>query len=496
LEEVMIGRAFAIASLLLMSCGGDSVEVDNVDPEGSVGGIILDAETRLPIEGIELHLLAGGRLFDPETTDADGAFQFTGVPGGDVILTAVGGETHSGASLRGTVPTAAGDFPLGNATWTVGPIGLIPIGSTFKFRVLDELGAPVSGYSVGVETQVAYVDYSGGYANGEGQVFQQVQTDGDGYATVTGVPNYFALGSVSDAVVLFLPPRDGNSDGIFEFPGGDVTLNVRSLDPTPDVILDGNLSSSLTIRASTVPALISSPGNVTATVVQPSAKLYVTFNLPIQPTVDVSLSNEQGGAVGVPTAALDIRDDTLEISLGGLGLDYGSEYNLAIHAVAAVGDRFVAGDFAASFFTVSMDTSVSVASATRDAATQVVTVMFNEPIGFGNVGSNSSLSGGNCVTYFGYDINGANGQGDFVNELGATSCNVNFASNEWNPPGLPTLSGYSSRWYFTAPLQSPGGEPLPGGITVHLLFSYVVSAGSVTERPDGRPVSDMTFTLP
>ena len=64
---------------------------------------------------------------------------------------------------------------------------MVPIGATFTFRVLDDQGAPVGSYGVGVETQVQYVDYSDGIANGEGQVFQQVQTDADGYATVTGV---------------------------------------------------------------------------------------------------------------------------------------------------------------------------------------------------------------------------------------------------------------------------------------------------------------------
>ncbi len=484
-----------MALILLAGCGGDSVDVGNVDPQGSVGGIIVDAQTRDPLSGVTIALLAGGEVFDPQTTAEDGSFRFEKVPGGDVILTLGGGDAHNDATVRGTLPSSAGDFPLDNATLTLGPLGLLPNGESFEFRILDQFGAPVSGYPVGAELQVQYVDYSAGFPDAEGQIFIQTTTNADGYASIAGLPDFFALGSVNDAIIVFLPRHDADGNGIFEFPGGDTSFNLRSLDPTPDIILDGNLATSLTVRASTIPRLVSAGAGAPA-VLQTSGQIYVTFNLPIQNSVVVTMTDEQGGAISVPTSALAIADDTLVISLGGLGLTNNSEYNMHIHAVAAAGDRFVIGDFAASFFTVSTDPNVSVTSQTRDAGTQLVVVTFNEPVGFGNVGSNSTLSGGNCVVFFGFDINGANGQGDFVNELGATSCNVSFSSNEWDPPGQPTLSGYSTRWQFTAPTQSPGGEPIPGGITVHLLFDRVVSSGSVAERADGRAVQNLTFSLP
>ena len=485
----------AMALILFAACGGDAVDVSNVDPEGSVGGIIIDAQTREPLPGVTLALLAGGTVFDPEVTAEDGSFQFTEVPGGDVILTIAGGDAHSGATVRGTLPSSAGDFPLDNATLTLGPLGLLPNGDDFEVRVLDQFGAPVSGYPLGAELQVQYVDYSQGFPDAEGQIFIQTTTNADGYATVAGLPDFFSLGSVNDAIIVFLPPYDADGNGIFEFPGGDTSFNLRSLDPTPDIILDGNLAASLSVRASTVPRLVDATAGAPA-VLQTSGQIFVTFNLPIQNSAEGTMTDEQGGGISVPVSALTIGDDTLSIALGGLGLTNNSEYNIHIHAVAAAGDRFATGDFAASFFTVSTDPNVSVTGATRDAVTQLVTLTFNEPIGFGNVGSNSSLSGGNCVVFFGFDINGANGQGDFVNELGATSCNVVLSSDEWDPPGLPTLSGFSSRWQFTTPLQSPGGEAIPGGITVHLLFDRAVSLGSVAERPDGRAVQNMTFTLP
>jgi hypothetical protein len=478
----------------LAACGGDTVDVNNVDPRGSVGGIIVDASTREPLAGVSITLLAGGRVFDPAVTAEDGSFQFEKVPGGDVILTVAALDGYNGAMIRGTLPTSAGDFPLGNATLTLGPIGVLPAAGTFRFRVLDELGAPVSSYPVGVELQLQYVDYSSGTPDGEGQIYRQVQTDADGYATVPGMPDFFALGSVPDAVLVFLPPLDANSDGVYEFPGGDAAFNMRSLDPTPDVILDASLAATLTVRASTVPQLASG-GSGTPAVVQPSGDIHITFNLPIQADAAVTMSDESGLPIAVPTSALAIRDDTMRISLGSLGLDFNNEYNLTVHAVAAVGERFVIGDFAASFFTVSADTNVSVAGASRDGATQVVTVNFNEPIGLGNVGSQSVLGSPNCVVFFGFDINGANGQGDFVNELGSDSCDVAFFSDEIDPPGLPTLSGFSKRWTFTAPLQT-SGTAIPGGITVHLLFDRVPSGTSVTERTDGRPVQNLTFTLP
>lgn len=483
-------RLVVTAAWCTAACGGDAVSVRNVNPEGSVGGIVVDAQTRAPLEGVSVSLLAGGRVFDPEATDAAGTFRFTGVPAGDVIVTVTGGDGYNDAFIRGTLVSAAGDYPVGNATLTLGPIGLLPKSGNFRFRVLDQFGAPVSGYPMSVELQVQYVDFSGGQPVARGQIAQAVQTDGDGYATVVGLPDFFALGSVNDALLVFLPPLDADGDGIDEFSGGDAAFNLRSLDPTPDVVLDGDVATALTVRASTI-AQLAGAGGATPAVVQPTGKIDVLFNLPIQPTVDVLLMDEQGVGIAVPTSALSVRDDSLTINLSPLALDFGHEYNLALHAVAAVGERFAVGDFAAPFFTVSTDADVSVIGAQRDPVTQVVTITFNEPIG----GIGTSLSGGNCVVFFGFDINGANGQGDAINELGNPNCNVTLSRDEWDPPGLPGPSGYTTRWQFTAPLQT-GGTPIPAGITVHLLFDHAVSQAARVERVDGRAVRNLTFPLP
>ncbi len=495
-----ISASLAVVFAVAMGCGGDDITVGSVTSKGSVGGILVDAATRLPLADVEVSLLAGGKLFGPKTTDELGAFRFTSVPGGGVIVSVTAPDGYTSAFIRGELPTAAGEYPSGNATLTLGPIGLVPASQAFRFRVLDENGAPVEGgYSVGVQTSVQYVDFASGAANAEGEVFRSVQTDPDGYVVVPGMPDYFALGAgVPDSVLVFLPPRDANGDGLFEFPGGDASFNLRSLaDPTPDVILDANLAASLVVRASTIPQLVGG-GAGTPALVQTNDQLHVTFNLPIQANVDIQMFDEDGGAIGVPSSALGITDDTLAINLGGLGLASGAEYNVSIHAVAAVGERFAVGDFAASFFTRTMDPNVSVASIVRDAGTQVVTITFNEPVGFGNVGSNSTLSGGNCVVFFAYDVSGGGTGtiGDAANELGSGSCNISFSSNEPDPPGAAIRSGYATRWQFTAPQQGGAGGNLPGGITGHLQFSRVPSTGSVTERVDGRAVEDLTFTLP
>jgi hypothetical protein len=438
---------------------------------------------------VSVSLLAGGRVFSPETTDAAGTFRFTDVPAGDVIVT----PTMAGynpAMIRRTLASSAGEYPLGNGTLTLGPIGLLPQTESFAFRVLDPLGQPVSGYPVGIEVQVQFVDFATGVPDAEGQIFQQVQTDPDGYAIATGLPDFFALGSATDAVLVFLPPYDGDGDGVPEFPGGDAVFNLRSLDPTPDVVLDEALAATLTVRASTIGRLSGAAGETEA-VLQTTDSVHVTFNLPIRPQVTVELSDEQGAPIDVPGANIAVRDDTLSIALSGLGLAGGAEYNLALHAVAAVGDRQAVGDFAAPFFTVPPMATVSASGTMRDGA-QLVTLAFSEPVG----GLGTSLTGGDCVVYFAFDINGANGQGDYPNELGSASCDVQLFPAEWDPPGLPGGSGYTTRWQFYAPVQPGSGAPLPGGTGVHFLFDRVVSAPAVMQRADGRAVQNLTFALP
>ncbi|HUH05505.1 MAG TPA: carboxypeptidase regulatory-like domain-containing protein [Kofleriaceae bacterium] len=482
---------FAALAMAAFGCG-DSLEVKNTGPKGSVGGIIVDAVTRAPIEGASLSVLAGATTKGPTETDAQGIFRFTDVPAGDVLIIIDGpeGAAYTTAWIRAYLDDTAGDFPAHN-TITLGPIGLVAGTTNFTMRVLDQTGRPVSQYPVTLRHFVEYVNFGNVPASGGGEVLVTGTTGTDGRVTFAGMPDFFSMSpSINDTVLLLLPPlQDG---GVFEFAGGSQTMSMRNLgDPTPDVILDPAFETQLRVRASTVPALAGSGGtNPTATVLAINDVIHVAFNLPIRNNASVVISDERGTPIAnQPT--MTISDDNLTMSFGNDPLLPGAEYNIFIHAVSAVGDVNVTGDFVAAFFTPALTDDVTVTNINRDPNNQVVTIEFSEPVGIGQ-GQSVVLSGGNCVLFFNAnlaDITGAGLIGDAPNERGNGACDLALFSIEPDPTGPAGLSGYTRYWQFTAPPPAAGGA-LPAGTRFDILFSRVPNAGFLIERADGRPVRD------
>lgn len=489
-----------IAGAAVAGCG-DSVTISNTSPKGSVGGVVIDAASRTPLADASVTLIAGGQIFAPELTAADGSFRFQDVPAGTLLLQVTSPDTiHWNASIAALLTGAAGMFPTGNEALTLS-IGLVPASSPFKFRVLSEDGQPVVGYDVGAETTFEWVDYSSGAPDAEGTRHFAGVTDADGYITLPGMPDYWRLGTaVNDALILTLPPRDADGDGVLEFAGGVRTFFMRSLaDPTPDVILDPSYETTLYVVASTLGVL--EPGGTGSTaepaLIGSGDSIFIKFNLPIEDgSVEVNLANEQGVPI-MPAATTKVTDDLLELSFNSMTA--GAEYNLWVHVVTSVGDRLVQGDFSAPFFVYNPAPTVTVTSMTRSPS-DLVRVTFSEPIGTGNPGWNY-LDGGNCVLFFAADLNGSGLPiGDVPGELGHANCEGGrtFYAVETDPTGPVGLSGYTSTWEFYVP-STPMGV-LPAGTPLHILFSHVTNAAFLMERTDGRPVSDLAggaaVTLP
>ncbi len=491
-----IHSSLAIALVALVgACGGDSLSIDKADAEGSVGGMLVDAATRTPIPGVSVSIIAGGeKTFEPVMSAEDGSFAFNNVPAGPVLVSFTAAGYHT-AWVRGDLANSAGEFPAGNSTLTIGPIGLVSSAGSFKLRVLDPDGAPVSMYTVSATSLAQYVDLSSGTGVGTGQVSITATSDANGYLTFQGMPDFYTLPpTVNDWVTFLLPPYDANGDTIYEYAGGVQQLTLRSLrDPTPNIILDDAYSTSLSIRASNIGQLSGAPGTGgSAAVLGISDTIHVSFNLPVQNTATVNITDERGNPIN-KSPSISIVDDNLTIAFGSDPLLPGEEYNIHIHAVAAVGDRLVTGDFVASFFTRGLGADIT-ATATRDTNDRVF-VTFSEPVGYPTTGA-ISLSGGNCVVFFNTDLNAAGGVGDAPNELTGPSCNIQLLSAEPDPIGPVGRSGYTKHWEFTAPKLSDGTTSIAAGVSTHLLFTRIGNAAWLIERPDGTPIGDMSFNLP
>jgi len=493
----VVAAAMAVA---FSGCSGsDTLEVDNFYPEGTVGGLVVDAVSRAGLADASVTLLAGGELFEAVMTDATGAFSFEKVPVGDLLITITPpeGSSYGGTWIRDELSNAAGEFPTGNATLVVGPIGLVALEKSFSVRVMDQHGKPVSQYALALEHFVEYIDFSSDMPVQRGSVMLQATTDTGGYATFDQLPDFFMLsGLVLDTVVVYLPPLDADSDGILEYGGGDRLFLLRALaNPTPDIVLDAGFETSLYIRNSTIGQLANAGGTTpTPAVLAINDVIHVAFNLPIQNNVEIVISDEFGVAI-TQTPSLSITGDNLAINFDGDPLLPGNEYNIHIHAIAAIGERLVTGDFFAPFFTPGISTDITVANIIRDANVPFrVDIEFSEPIGNGSV-AGLTLSGGNCVMFFNANLaDGAqiNTVGDVAGELTNPSCNrsgLNFIMNEPEPIGPAGKSGYTRYWTFNAPVDFTTTLPVTG---VHLFFSYINTPSSIVERANGTSVEDFT----
>lgn len=476
--------AVAGAVLLASGCGGDSLSVDTVNARGSVGGLVLDAETRNPLEGVSVDLLAGGVYFEPVVTGADGRYAFTNVPAGEILVTMTSSAGYQRALLRDEIPSNAGEFPTGNAAVTIGPIGLIPTSETFSVRVLDQEGRPVSQYEVWMRTFSQYIDFTSGRGVSAGETLAATITDVDGYARFENVPNFFRIGPEADDTLDFLlPPLDVDGNGTYEFPGGQQVFRMRALaDPTPDIILDPAFDATLELEASTIGALFDP--TAPATVVDRNGAIFAKFNLPLDGSPVVNIADENGEPLST-APEVTVQDDSLAISFAAQPLTAGQEYNLHLRATSSIGGRVLDAELAAPFFTRG-NAQISATAALLGGGD--IEITFSEPVGAAG-GAPIALASPDCVLFFDEDLDGSGSKGDSADELGSDACSITLSSAEPDPEGPVGLSGYTRFWRFSPP--SPGGEQLDPAVDIHVLFTRLTDVR--VERPDGSPLPDIVI---
>jgi RNA polymerase sigma factor (sigma-70 family) len=108
-----------------------------LEPEASLFGRVLD-EHEAPVLTASLQLLGGYGLLDPTcTTGPDGVYRLAGLASGSQVARV---QKYAGGSAQATFELAAGE----ERAWD--PV--VGLGLTLSGRVLDESGAPLSGWSI------------------------------------------------------------------------------------------------------------------------------------------------------------------------------------------------------------------------------------------------------------------------------------------------------------------------------------------------------------
>jgi hypothetical protein len=486
----------------LFACGdsGDEapIGVNNVSPMGSVGGIVLDASTLKPLQGVPVTVVSGAKLFpsaeSPALTDVEGRFSIENVPAGDLIVQIAPKANHQPATIESGISNAAGEFPLANATLSIGPIALIPLAtadSAFKVQLINPDGSPAASVKAHLRTGVAWVDMTSGTPQGRGVAVAEAQSDNGGLLRFSGMPDFVKIaslvgtGAIADTVRVVLPPLDLNKDGVADFFGKETAFQVtKQTGAIPQIVLTSAAPGVLHIVASNIARFTGGQGNRVLGSV--SGPLFLAFNWPIDPKLtELALFDELGKPVpSAPTKAVSGNLMTVNFQ----GLVGGNEYNLNIRTFANVEGTLLEGNFGSPFFTPTAAGAKVTATLKRGGTANPnrVLVTFSEPIGIGGL-SMDNLDGLNAVLYFDADLNGSTTKGDAPGERGANSTNIAMVIDEVDPPGTCARSALSKYWHFEIPLDSTS-VPLPGGTAFDMVFSRTAE---VVRRADGSSVPDL-----
>ncbi len=492
-------RNLGLLALLVTigGCGGDeaggeeAIGISNVTPVGSVGGLVLDGATRAPLAGVGAAVIAGGQVIAAEAaTGEDGVFAIASVPPGDVIVRLTAPEGYIAADLRVTVPNAAGDFPLANATATVGPIALLPqraADAPFRVRIVSPTGADVPEVATTLRTSVRYVDLTSGDPVPTGEIALQAASNAEGVVEYAGLPDFAALsGGVDDTVIISVPPYDRAADGLLDYTGGSFFFSLLALGQfEPTIVLDDSVAAgALEVVGSTLGVLMGLEGGTR--LISTGDTIRVLFNLPLTASL-TSIDVFDESSVLTPTLpAVDGGLLTITFSAALVG---GQEYNLGIHAVAQIGNRQLDATPAAAFFTFPSLEDLGQPILVRDSAVASrIRVTFAEPIGTG-------VSANLDVLQVGIELCG--GEEDVVilgDEPGETghAQGLTLFIDEDDPPGPVGRNGMSRTWWFIVP-QNAGCADLVVGTGVTFNFTLAPMA---VRRVTGEILGQLVGTLP
>jgi hypothetical protein len=536
--------------LAFWGCGDNnsSVSVGNSNPLGTVGGVVLEGATEMPVAGAMVKIVAGGKVVTA-TSDSDGIFSAANVPSGNFIAT-IGSTGYLTASINGTLGGAVGNFPVKDPITTLGPIGLVKNDGTFSVKIVDDQGTPVANVAVVARPQVRWINFSNGRAEAMGDYAVSATSDANGIATFMGLPDYTSLGALFvDNLPIDVPPMQVmGSMTVYSFLGGSFSFQVNHLANNDvidiPIIRLASQSTPLIVLNSNIDILRGMQANQNGTPVAPSytvvsvipyigmnAKITVEFNQVInKSSVRAQLYNEDGTTANVMMMTAP-NDNVLTITPAS-ALTAGTRYNLTLHVDAAelTGQTFASRELDTTiplFVEPAAGASVKVSlmsppKSLSGPSPQPFTFQFTEPVG---VGFGSQYQGGvSCIVF--YDtgtVNLDNGAPDFypgeynpMMKTGYTCPNTGLDITKMVPLEASQfpITGFATKWQITYDLGNSAeckppstvnnGCSVPAtGTQVYLKpgrASDSLGRPLAFKRPDGTTVPDndqnLSFAIP
>jgi hypothetical protein len=540
-------KLLVLASVMWLGCSGDnaqqSVSVGNINPTGTVGGLVIDAVTEMPLMGATVRLVAGGMAYTA-MTDAEGLFSITGVPSGAFIAT-VSNTGFQSALINSALGGAVGNFPVKDPIATLGPVGLIKNDGTFAVKLIDQAGAPVPNVTVTVQVNIRWVSFSNGQPQPVGSYEITGMSGMDGVVTLMGLPNFSYLGPLGvDTIAIHVPPvLVMGSTTVYSFLGGTFNFSVAQLANSgvidqPIIRLAGP-ETALSILSSNLEVLQGLTSNNSSTVAPSFTQIatypYIAANGPINIEFNQSINRSTIRAKlfeedGTPSQTLLMATgsaNTLTITPMA-ALTTGRRYNLSLHvdAATAAGEPSAQREmnttvplFVAPATGAALNILTTTIKSLPGASPQPFTFQFSEPVGAGF--ATASVS---CVVF--YDNATANLDNDtnvlHPGEYDKTKVTQLFCPNpvlditrmtSLEPAGFP-VTGFSSKWQITYDDAGQGGckagvtkgagcSPPATGTQIYLKPSRATTTGGVPlafKRPDGTTIADndtnLSFPIP
>ena len=524
---------FGFSCVALLAC--NSVAVDNGNPSGAVGGIVLDAASEMPLAGATVKVTTPYGV-KTGMSGMDGTFVVQGVAAG-VIIIEISSTGYVTARFTDKLSGAIGNFPVNNTTDNLGVLGLIKNTGVFNVRIVDEKGGPAPAIKAIAHTNAQFIDFSSGSPVSRGSIEIPGTSDMNGLVVLQGLPDYGSLaGTIDDRVDVSVPPTKVMGQEAYSFLGITQSFFVNRLgDQSPTIILAGP-HTPLAVLQSNLPYL--RPNNFgflwQSPTVPATGPAEVQFNQAIDPkTVRAQFLTDDAVTLANVQPSIQVLGNILELTPQS-PLTAATRYHALIHTqslnAGAVPDTNAQFDTVTPFF-VAQAPGVSPAiqmtnpapSKVIDAAgNMIVTFSFNEPVGLGN-GSGGGVS---CVAFYEFNLdNGlpAASPGEYeppspvncLNTPGLNNPYIDITAIRPLETAGTTVTGFATRWQVTvnttqqAAFMNNGGGctnmdpsgtctgPLTG-TKAHLVFNRL-PPGSTIRRLTGEPLAEdpkLTFVIP
>ena len=491
-----IGLLVCFLAAALWACGEpppppEGPNVTRVDPttvEGTVWGEVLDAVTGAPLEGATVAL-AVGEARQETTSDADGAFTFTGVPAGGTVGVTLSKEGYTRATVTVFIPAEAGNFPVQGIGAFVGPISLFPTDSTLTVQIVGYDGLPVDGARVRATTSAAFL---------EGRVprasHSREATASAGIATLSGMVNLRAAADAGLSVTVLVEPVDRDGDSLYEYLGVSANYAATTLLTAGGRVLlelgPPGGSAPLNVIATNIGSIQRGQPRPGDSVVATNGEIRIAFNQPVRQDALVVDAFLYDGSTPFPVTGRVESGNTVVVT-PAMPYDPGREYHLRLEVLAAgtesAGNRRT---LRGAYFSAPADAEVRVSRAITvdsnstgnfDAGDQVE-LQLSQVIGRGE-----GLVGMVFPVYFNVDLDASMTIGDAPGELGSDTP-IWAYSNETPPAGGFQRSGYTRDYVFTMP---PGSY----SFTPNTNLPYILNLGGTEPGyvrltdPTGRPLS-------